>query len=93
MAIFRYAIAALLVGAGSFAAFSVYQQSPLAGAIVGALAIVVVIPLLLAGRSKTNNRAHVGEKPSSNLSVGVRQARALAMREDGAISGAPPPRS
>jgi len=93
MTIFRYLIAALLVAAGGFAAVSVYQQSPLAGAVVGALALVVVIPVLLAGRSKAGNRAHVGEKPSSTLSVGVRQARAMAMREEGAITGAPPPRS
>jgi len=93
MTIFRYLIAALLVAAGGFAALSVYQQSPLAGAVVGALALVVVIPVLLAGRSKAGNRAHVGEKPSSTLSVGVRQARAMAMREEGAITGAPPPRS
>jgi hypothetical protein len=92
MTIVRYVIAILLVAGGGFAAVSVYQQSPGAGAIVGILVLVVVIPILLAGRSKMNNRAHVGEEPSSKLSVGVRQARALAMREDGMIAGAPPPR-
>ncbi len=88
----RYIIVTFLVAAGAYATFSVYQQSSLAGLIVGVLAVSIIFPVLLSGKPKAKSRARIGEKPSDKLNAGLRQARAVAMREDGGIVGAPPPK-
>lgn len=90
----RNAIAIVMVALGGYGAFIVYQRSSLAAVIVGVLTLCVVVPIWLDGRARTKarNRAEVGDDPSSKLGVGVRQARTMALREEGEIHGAPPPR-
>jgi hypothetical protein len=90
----RNGMVLLLLAVGAYGAFAVFQQSRLAAVIVGVLTLCIVIPILREGRSRTRarNRAEIGEDPSSKLGVGVRQARAMALREEGEILGAPAPR-
>jgi len=94
MGLIRNATVLLLITFGGYGAFAVYAESQLAAAIVGVLTLCIVIPILLEGRARARarNRAQVGEDPSSKLGVGVRQARAIALREEGEILGAPPSR-
>lgn len=87
-------MAFLLVVLGGYGTFIVLQKSTIAAAIVGTLTLCVVIPILLEGRARSiaRNRVEIGEEPSSKMGVGVRQARAMALREEGEITGAPAPR-
>ena len=90
MSIIKKAIAALILVAGFYTAFVIYQQSPLAGVLFVILALTIAVPLAVgtarnAARAKTN----IGEEPNSKLDVGLRQARATVLREDGEIRGAP----
>tara|TARA_R110002073_G_scaffold78893_1_gene189848 strand:+ start:4117 stop:4407 length:291 start_codon:yes stop_codon:yes gene_type:complete len=90
MSIIKKTIAALFLAAGLYAAYLIYQQSQLAGVLFVILALTVVVPLAV-GRARRNSaiKTNIGEMPESNIDVGVRQARATIMREDGEIRGAP----
>ena len=81
----------LLIVFGAYGAYAVFAESQLAAGIVGVLTLCIVIPIMRDSRARTRarNRAQVGEDPSSKLGVGVRQARAIALREEGEILGAP----
>ncbi|WOF74363.1 hypothetical protein QMT40_002015 [Parvibaculaceae bacterium PLY_AMNH_Bact1] len=84
------AIAALILAAGFYVAYEIYQQSQLAGVLFVILALTVAVPLAV-GTVRRNNaiKTNIGEMPDSKMDVGVRQARATIMREDGEIRGAP----
>jgi len=83
-------LGALVTAAGLYTAFMIYQQSVLAGVLFVVLSLTVAVPLAV-GTARKNSRikTNIGEKPDSKLDVGVRQARATIMREDGEVRGAP----
>lgn len=91
MGLIRNVTVLLLIVFGAYGAYAVFAESQLASGIVGVLTLCIVIPILADSRARTRarNRAQVGEDPSSKLGVGVRQARAIALREEGEILGAP----
>ncbi len=90
MSIVKKAIAALILAAGFYVAYEIYQQSQLAGVLFVILALTVAVPLAV-GTARRNNaiKTNIGEMPDSKMDVGVRQARATIMREDGEVRGAP----
>ncbi|MDF1846692.1 MAG: hypothetical protein P1U69_05800 [Parvibaculaceae bacterium] len=90
MSIVKKIIAALILAASLYTAYMIYQQSTLAGVLFVILALTVVVPLAV-GTAQRNSRikTNIGEMPDSKMDVGVRQARATIMREDGEVRGAP----
>ncbi len=90
MSIIKKAIAALILAAGLYLAYMIYQESQLAGILFVILCLTVAIPVAF-GTSRKNSaiKTNIGEMPDSKMDVGVRQARATIMREDGEIRGAP----
>lgn len=88
----RNILSVAILAAGAYAAFMIFSQSTLAGGVVAILTLCVAVPLLLAHRRSVQNsrRLHIGEEPSTKMDVGLRQARATVMREEGEIRGAPP---
>ncbi len=93
MSIVKKAIAALILIAGLYAAFMIYQQSTLAGVLFVVLSLTVAVPLAVgtarSARRNSQIKTNIGEQPDSKMDVGLRQARATIMREDGEIRGAP----
>ncbi len=90
MSIVKKAIAVLILIGGLYVSYMIYQQSQLAGILFVILALTVVVPLMIGTRRQNSNiKTNIGEMPDSKIDVGVRQARATIMREDGEIRGAP----
>lgn len=88
----RRTIALILIALGLYAGFVIYRESQLAAFIVVILSLCLAIPFWLNHRRTAAARARIGEEPSSKLEHGLRQARAVAMREEGEVSGVPKPR-
>lgn len=90
MSIVKKTIAALMLVAGLYLAYTIYQQSQLAGILFVILSLTVAIPVAFGNTRKNSAvKTNIGEMPDSKMDVGVRQARATIMREDGEIRGAP----
>ena len=85
----RRTVSLVLLALGLYGAFIVYQQSQLAAAIVGILSLCLAIPFWLNHRKAAAARANIGKEPSTRAEHGLRQARAMAMREEGDVSGLP----
>jgi hypothetical protein len=90
MSLIKKILSALVTVAGLYAAFMIYQQSPLAGVLFVILSLTIAIPLAVGtAQNAASAKTNIGKEPNSKLDVGVRQARATVLREDGEIRGAP----
>ncbi len=90
MSIIKKTLAALILASGLYVAYVIYQQSQLAGILFVILSLTVAGPLAVStARKNSAIKTNIGEMPDSKMDVGVRQARATIMREDGEIRGAP----
>ena len=90
MSLIKKILSALVTVAGLYAAFMIYQQSALAGVLFVILSLTIAIPLAVGtARSSARTKTNIGEEPNSKLDVGLRQARATVLREDGEVRGAP----
>ncbi len=90
MSLIKKTLSALVTVAGLYAAFMIYQQSQLAGVLFVILSLTIAVPLAVGtARNAARVQTNIGEEPNSKLDVGLRQARATVLREDGEVRGAP----
>lgn len=85
----RRTIALVLIALGLYGGYIIYQESQLAAGIVIILSLCLAIPFWLNHRRAAAARARIGEEPSTRMEHGLRQARAMAMREEGEVAGLP----